>query len=107
MNKMEMVREISKKVPDLNRTQVRLVVDALKDVAVRELKRNKVFSFPGIVKIAVAKTPKRQERKGRNPLTGAAITIAAKPEGKKLKARFFRALKVEVGQVQEKEPKKK
>lgn len=106
MNKTEMVREISKRVPDLNRTQVRQVVDSLKDVAVRELKKNKVFSFPGIVKIAVAKTPKRAERQGRNPLTGATITIAAKPEGKKLKARFFRALKVEVGQVQA-SPKKK
>jgi len=100
MNKTEMVKEISKRVPDLNRTQVRLVVDALKEVSVRELKKNKTFSFPGIVKIAVVKTPKRSERKGRNPLTGAQITIAAKPEGKKLKARFFRALKVEVGQVQ-------
>jgi len=105
MNKTEMVKEISKRVPDLNRTQVRLVVDALKDVAVRELKKNKVFAFPGVVKITVAKTPKRPERQGRNPLTGASITIAAKPEGKKLKARFFRALKVEVGQVHDSKKK--
>ena len=101
MNKTEMIKELSKRLPDFNRTQVRQALDALRDVAVRELKRNKTFAFPGLVKITVAKTPKRPERQGRNPLTGATITIAAKPEGKKLKARFFRQLKVEVGQVQE------
>lgn len=100
MNKTEMVKEIAKRVPDLNRTQVRLVVEALKEVTVRELKKNKVFSFPGIVKMSVVKTPKRSERMGRNPLTGAKITIAAKPEGKKLKFKAYRGLKVEVGQVQ-------
>ena len=56
-------------------------------------------------KLTVVKTPKRAERQGRNPATGAKITIPAKPAGKKLKARFFKSIKVEVGQLPRKSKK--
>jgi nucleoid DNA-binding protein len=99
VNKTEVVKEISKKVPGLSRSQVKLVMEALRKVAVQELKRNKEFSLPGVVKIKLDSTPKRPSRLGRNPLNGNQITIPEKPAGKKLKARFFKALKLEVGQV--------
>lgn len=104
MNKTEVVKEVCKKVPELSRAQVKQVMEALRKVAVQELKKNREFAFPGVVKIKLQNTPKRPQRVGRNPLTGSEIVIPEKPAGKKLKARFFKALKVEVGQTVAKKP---
>lgn len=99
MNKTETVRVVASKVPEMTRVQVKRVLDALGEVAVEELKKGKTFAIPGLVKLKVAVTRERAERVGRNPLTGGQITIPARPEGKKLKARFAKALKLEVGQL--------
>lgn len=99
MNKSDIIKKVQEATPELTQSQVRDVLDNLTKVATEELKRKRDFSFPGLVKIVVASTPQRAERTGRNPSTGSVITIPAKPAGKKLKARFPRRLKIEVGQL--------
>lgn len=101
MTKTEVVKEIRRKLPGkrLNHTQVKAVMDAIRKVAVQELRRNREFSLPGILKIKVRETSKRPQRVGRNPLTGSEIIIPEKPAGKKLKASFSKALRVEVDQA--------
>lgn len=48
---------------------------------------------PGVGKVVLRKTPARPKRKGRNPATGAEITIPAKKAGQKLVFRFAKQAK--------------
>jgi DNA-binding protein HU-beta len=99
MSKTEIIAKIAAEA-DVAKTVVRQVLLGMEKVAYKELKKaDGVFTIPNIVKIQTVKTPRRAERKGRNPATGDTITIAAKPAGKKLRAKFFKAVKVEVGQL--------
>jgi DNA-binding protein HU-beta len=101
MNKTETVRVIANKVPEMTRAQVKRVLDALSEVTIEELNKKGSFAIPGLVKLRTAITPARPERLGRNPSTGDQITIPARVGGKKLKAHFAKALKVEVGALKE------
>jgi nucleoid DNA-binding protein len=101
MNKTETVKVVANKVPEMTRAQVKRVLDALGEVAVEELNKGKSFAIPGLVKLRVVTTRERPERLGRNPSTGDQITIPAKTEGKKLKARFAKSLKIEVGALKD------
>jgi nucleoid DNA-binding protein len=96
MTKAEVVKEIHGKVSDLTKAQVEAVLDAISEVAAQELVESQEFSLPGVVKITVKSTAKRPQRVGRNPQTGEEIVIPEKPEGKKLKATFAKALRDEV-----------
>ena len=100
MTKTELVNAIQSRLEGLTKVQVKAFLDAQKEVAIESLKSEKgVFLLPDVVKIVVAKTPAKGERKGRNPATGATITVKAKPAGVKVKARFPKFIKVEVGQL--------
>ncbi len=50
-------------------------MDVITDIALREVKKNGEFTFPGIGKLV---KQKRKARIGRNPKTGESIKIAAK-----------------------------
>jgi DNA-binding protein HU-beta len=71
----------------LKRTQAREFFDELTTLAEKELKRTGEFVVPNMVKLVVQK---RKERQGRNPATGATITIPAKTV---VKARIAKPLK--------------
>lgn len=72
---------------ELKRTQVRDLFDELTSLGEKELKRTGEFVIPGLVKLVVQK---RSARTGRNPATGATITIPAKTV---VKARIVKQLK--------------
>ena len=72
---------------ELKRTQVRDLFDELTSLGEKELKRTGEFVIPGLVKLVLQKRPART---GRNPATGAAITIPAKTV---VKARIIKQLK--------------
>jgi len=59
----------------LSKKEVGSVVEALTDLALKEVKKNGVFVVPGIGKLVKVH---RKERMGRNPATGASIKIPAK-----------------------------
>ncbi|MBX7222926.1 MAG: HU family DNA-binding protein [Blastocatellia bacterium] len=71
------------------KTHVKAVLDELAAVAAGEVAVG--FTIPGIGKVGVRETAERQ---GRNPATGAAITI---PAGKRVKFSVAAALKKAVG----------
>jgi nucleoid DNA-binding protein len=80
----------------LTRAQVVSVIDTLADVAKRHLakKGSGEFAVPSLgVKLRRAKKPAQKARKGRNPFTGAEITIAARPARDVVKATPLKALK--------------
>ena len=59
----------------LKRTEVKNLFDALAELALGEVLKSGEFALPGFGKL---KKTLRKEREGRNPATGAAITIPAK-----------------------------
>lgn len=60
---------------DTDRKTAAFFMDVITDIALREVKKNGEFTFPGIGKLV---KQKRKARIGRNPKTGESIKIAAK-----------------------------
>ncbi len=73
MNKTEIVAKISDEV-GLSKSDVNKVVDSLFQKIGKALKKGEPVAFVGF---GTFKTVKRKSRKGRNPRTGATITIPA------------------------------
>lgn len=99
MTKTELIAAISNEMEGTTKSHVRGFLTALNTVAGKSLRKDKKFVLPGIVKFALVGVPPKAERKARNPATGKEMIVAAKPASKKLKARFLKAIKVEVGVV--------
>jgi len=75
MTKSQLIEEIrNAKGIDLTKKQTELVLNAVFEAVRNAVKRDKRFSFPGFGTFTVRN---RKPRKGRNPRTGAAITIKA------------------------------
>lgn len=86
LNKGEFVEAVAEK-SGLNKTDAQRAVDAVLETITDTLRKGEAVSFVGFGNFSVKHTAERQ---GRNPSTGAAITIAAakKPHfaaGKSLK----------------------
>ena|SRR3990172_1581497 len=96
LSKSAYVSEIAAET-GLDKKQVNAVLDAMVRVTVRELKKTGVAAIvPGHIKVKLfhkAATPARQ---GRNPRTGEAVTIKAKPASKSVRARALKRLKEQV-----------
>ena len=60
---------------ETDRKTAAFFMEVITDIALREVKKNGEFTFPGIGKLV---KQKRKARIGRNPKTGASIKIAAK-----------------------------
>ena len=76
-----------------SRKDVKNVLDALTDIAHKELKKQGEFVLPGFAKFVVVKKPARPAREGINPFTKEPTTFAAKPASKAVKARPAKAIK--------------
>ena len=74
------------------RAAAKAVLDAIEAGIQKDLKKGLMVRLFG-VKLQVAKTPKRPARMGRNPRTGEPMKFAAKPAGKKVRARILKGLK--------------
>jgi len=59
----------------LKKSEVKMVIDAITELATVEVKKNGEFTVPGFGKL---KKTNRKAREGRNPATGATIKIPAK-----------------------------
>lgn len=99
MTKTELIAAVAAEMEGTTKSHVKGFLTALNTVAARSLKKDKKFVLPGVVKFALVNVPAKAERKARNPSTGKEMLVAAKPPSKKLKARFLKAIKVEVGVV--------
>jgi DNA-binding protein HU-beta len=93
MSKSALLNAIAEVSEGVTRKQVKLVLDNLSQIAYRELKKNGVFTMPGFAKFRVVKKPATKAREGINPFTKQAMTFAAKPASKSVRARPIKAIK--------------
>lgn len=94
LSKNGLIQEIAEAAgEDLNRKQIKSVVEALATVAHRELKKSGVFTLPGFAKFRVVKKAATKARQGINPFTKQPMTFAAKPASKSVRARPIKAMK--------------
>ena len=94
--KSAILSEISENT-DLSKKQVTAVLDELKDLIERHVKKGSTgeFTLPGLLKIKTVKKPARKARKGvPNPFRpGEVMGVAAKPASTKVKVLPLKALK--------------
>ena len=94
--KSAILSEISENT-DLSKKQVTAVLDELKDLIERHVKKGSTgeFTLPGLLKIKTVKKPARKARKGvPNPFRpGEVMDVAAKPASTKIKVLPLKALK--------------
>jgi nucleoid DNA-binding protein len=93
MTKSELINAIVDATGELSRKQVKAILEALNDVAYKELKRGGVFVVPGFAKFTVVKKAATKARKGINPFTGEETVFKAKPARKAVRARPVKAIK--------------
>ncbi len=74
MTKSQLLQSLAEET-GLSKKEVTGVLDALVNLAYKEVKKNGEFVIPGIGKLVKAH---RKARKGRNPATGEEIQIPAK-----------------------------
>ena len=74
LTKSALLLEIAQET-DTDRKTAAFFLDVITGIALREVKKNGEFTFPGIGKLV---KQKRKARIGRNPKTGEKIKIAAK-----------------------------
>jgi len=74
MTQSQMLDVLAKET-DMSKKDVKGVLDALTDLALKEVKKSGEFTLKGIGKLV---KQRRKARMGRNPATGEAIKIKAK-----------------------------
>ena len=85
---------------EITRAEAKRVLGALEEVVLEELGNAQKVRIAGVVQLTVRVKPAQQARKGRNPATGEAITIAKKPAGVDLRARPLAKAKAALPSVQ-------
>lgn len=73
----------------VSKTDVRHVLDDLRDLALSEIESCNRFRLVGLVQLEPKVKPARKARMGRNPATGEDVKIAAKPAQAVVKARLL------------------
>lgn len=92
MTKSELVAQIADH-SELNKSNVKGVLEALAIIGYKELKKNGSFLVPGFAKFVVIKKPATKARKGINPFTKEPTVFKAKPARKIVRARPVKAAK--------------
>ncbi len=93
ISKSALINAVVEATGEVSRKQVKAILDALSDVAYKELKKSGVFTLPGFAKFRVVKKPATKARQGINPFTKQPTTFAAKPASKSVRARPIKAIK--------------
>ena len=80
---------------ELSRKQVAAVFDAMAGLIKKDLsnKGPGIFTVPGLMKVTRITKPATKAREGINPFTKQAMTFAAKPASKSVRARPIKAIK--------------
>lgn len=72
---------------ELSKAEVKNVLGALEATILSEIADAEKFKFAGLFQLEVKLKAATKAREGRNPATGEAMTISAKPASVQLKAR--------------------
>ena len=94
MTKSAMLTHLAQET-GLTRGQVDSVMTELEILIERHIKKRSVgeFSLPGLLKIRSVKRPATKQRMGRNPATGEAVVVAAKPATTRVRITALKRLK--------------
>ena len=92
MHKVGLVEAVSAKLGGTKKT-AEDAVDTVFDTILKTMGRGEDVAITGFGNFRVARQPARPARKGRNPMTGAEIMIAAKGPSVKPKFRAGKLLK--------------
>ena len=98
MTKTGILNELAART-ELTRKQVTLVLDELESLIERHIRKKGgvgEFTLPGLLKVRRVERPATKKREGRNPATGAAITIAAKKASTRVRVATLKRLKAMV-----------
>lgn len=98
MSATEVARAIAENT-GVTQTDVKHVLDDLKDLILSELEDAHRFKIAGVVQLEPKVRPARKARMGRNPATGESIPIAAKPADAVVRARVLTEAKQAVPSV--------
>ena len=93
--KSEVLNQIAKDT-GLSRQEVSAVLDSMNICIRKSLRRNGMFTLPGLLKLKVIKKPATKARKGVNPFTGEEMMFKAKPASKRVRALPLKGLKTMV-----------
>lgn len=74
MTKADLIEALTKKCDGLSKREANDILDTVFETLAKSIKKDKRFTFPGFGTWTLRK---RSSRKGRNPQTGATITIPA------------------------------
>ena len=85
---------------ELSKAEAKRVLAALEEIVLEELGNAQKVRIGGLVQLTVRVKPAQKKRQGRNPATGEAITIAAKPASVDLRARPLAKAKAGLPSVQ-------
>ena len=84
----------------MSRADAKRALDALDEIVLEELGNAQKVRLGGLVQLTVRVKPATKKRPGRNPATGAEITIAAKPASVDVRARPLAKAKAALPSVQ-------
>jgi nucleoid DNA-binding protein len=90
--KAEIVAHLAEKTK-LSQKEIQDVFDELDKFIAQSLRTKRKFKFPGLVVFEVRRKKATRARQGRNPATGEALTIKAKPAHDIVRARPLSGLK--------------
>ena len=85
---------------DMSKADAKRVLEALDEIVLQELGNAQKVRLGGLVQLTVRVKPATTKRAGRNPGTGEAITIAAKPASVDVRARPLAKAKAALPSVQ-------
>jgi nucleoid DNA-binding protein len=84
----------------ISRAEAKRVLGALEEVVLEELGNAEKVRIGGLVQLTVRVKPAQKARTGRNPATGEAIKVAAKPASVDVRARPLAKAKAALPSVQ-------
>lgn len=85
---------------EMSKADAKRALDALDEIILGELGNAQKVRLGGLVQLTVRVKPATKKRTGRNPATGAEITIAAKPASVDVRARPLAKAKAALPSVQ-------
>ena len=85
---------------DMSKADAKRVLEDLDEIVLQELGNAQKVRLGGLVQLTVRVKPATKKRAGRNPATGEAITIAAKPASVDVRARPLAKAKAALPSVQ-------
>jgi DNA-binding protein HU-beta len=85
---------------EMSKADAKIVLDALEEIVLEQLAEAEKVRIGKLVQLTVRLKPATNARKGRNPATGEAITIKAKPASVDVRARPLKGAKDALPSIQ-------